>query len=164
VAGVPRATIAYEKGHPSVVSVHGRQTEDVSVGSWVAWSLGPVQFQLPQEPSDGHVLSTPKGTLRIALGPQQDVFADETRDALREACGCVLEDREAVWIDGVVAARYRLHYAGLEENQLGETWLVPLETGQTLYIAAMSQEVTSDSRDVATARAVVSLLSFEKTP
>lgn len=164
VSGTPFTSVFFQEGAPQKGVAHGVSPVEVDVHDWVEWSLGPARFLLPSPPDEqGQVLSA-TGSLRLTLGPAVDVFSDAPREALRQACGCVLEDRTTTWVDGHVAVRYRLRFPHPTQPRSGEVWMVPTPQGLTLYIAAITQEVISAPGDLATARVVVSLLSLEKAP
>jgi len=164
VSGQRMNTIFFEARRPKTVRVHGRSSVDVDVSEWSEWSSGVVTLLLPKTPSDDQALTVTKGTVRWRIGPEMDVFSDETRERLRRSCACKLEDRSTVRVRGQAGARYRISLATPDQDRWGETWMIPLPNKQTLYFAAVTEAVTSEPTDIAIARAALALVSFRKSP
>lgn len=160
-SGSAITTVMYRKKQPHHVIVHGPSAREVDLTDWESWSVDGAVFLVPDAPETGGEVVFPEGTMRVTWGEGIDVFSDEARKALLEGCGCVLQDRSAVWVAGQVGVRYRLFFPHPQRPRTGEMWMLPTVDGRALLIAAIAEAVISDPGALATARAMVSLLTLE---
>lgn len=170
--GGPLATITYEAETPVEVVVHGRSDRAVPARGWEPYLYEGAVLRVPGEPvveADGaSAWAIGAGALRLrTLDDAADVWSDDFRAGVGEACGCVLLDRTTAFVQGVAGARYLVRLPDPDRPLLGELWAFP-HRGRTLLIAFLAPAgpdpvgVDDPALRLAEGRAIVSLVSWEK--
>ncbi len=136
---VPRVVVQTVPERELVLSGWARQ--DIPGGSVLA-PLAP----LPRE-GGGAQLLVLGGALDVWHDPSRaNVYGADFREGLLGACGCVLVDQTATWVDGKPGVRFRLEVPDRGEVDLLDLWAVPAGAGASGGIWLASYRVRGIAR------------------
>ena len=156
------STATYQDGELHSIVLHGRTEQTVMVADWPTWTTHNIHFRVPTLPEDDATLVTlPNGTIRFSTQTLDNVFSEATTQALQRACGCVVDDRTTVWLQGRPVAKYRITVPHPVHPKVGEVWFVPVAGDFALVIAAIVDSVNPDAGALAVPRAIVSTITRE---
>jgi len=133
----------------------------IDVGAWEDRVIDGVHARWPAPDPARHLDAFVQRTVA-------DPRSDTVRDALAAWCGCLLEDRDTAWLDGVPGVVYRVRLPHPSAPWTGEVWVV----GDGTRALALASLVPADADGLpvggisalAPGRAVAATVAFEEAP
>lgn len=152
------AAVFFRAGSPYEVRVpwEGAVTA-VPVADWALLHDAGAALRLPQgaqlEGGEGRLSASSWRFAWAWSESPEKVGSDAFFADLSARCGCTVEDRHSVWIDGAWGVRFR---AAPDEGGLAELWAIP--RGDRVFMAAFS----GTAAEAPIGRAIVTQLHWEK--
>ncbi len=142
-AGKPFVIVHFTAATPTSATMVAGGPVALDVSTWSEHPAWPgVVLRAPGEDAVRYTLGD--GVLSWHLDAAGDPFSEEFGQGLLEGCGCVVVDRGTDWLDGHVAARWRMLVPRAVGAQQIELWalLVPQGLATLAWVVPSASEAS----------------------